>query len=452
MTSDSGKSAHSMGLKSQGLWRAVAALAVVVTGMPRALAQSACQYEVTVVTGPPCPPFESRSVQFLGINDLGQACGREAKCGGGWLPLVWTPEQGRILLPLPEGATEGQANDINNVLGNDGIGQVACTLEGPGLLGRKPYLYHDGEWIPLGLLPGSNVGEAFAINDLSEIIGESANIQIGPTLAFFWRNGSLEELSLPLGPNHSARGISESSFVTGWMGDSFATTSHAYRWHLEEVLDLGTYPAGTTGDGWDVNSFGIVTGRGNVQFERGGPTVVRSFIANSQMVEDIGVLPGRTFTRAAAISEVNQIVGFCHNPFGLNNRTFIWTNGNIHALNDFVSFPPGIISISEVTAINVHGQIAGSAVTATSGTRRGAILTPIKRPIGDVNIDCRVDAHDLAILLDNWGTCPDLGACVADFVSTATFHPPPDGVVDAADLANLLGHWTGTLLNSSRRN
>ena len=48
-----------------------------------------------------------------------------------------------------------------------------------------------------------------------------------------------------------------------------------------------------------------------------------------------------------------------------------------------------------------------------------------------------VDAADLAYLLGAWGAQP---SC-ADFVSSRTFAAPPDGVVDAADLAFLLGEW-----------
>ena len=49
-----------------------------------------------------------------------------------------------------------------------------------------------------------------------------------------------------------------------------------------------------------------------------------------------------------------------------------------------------------------------------------------------------VDAADLAYLLGEWGRNP---GSAADFVSSATFQPPPDGLVDAADLAFLLGEW-----------
>lgn len=49
-----------------------------------------------------------------------------------------------------------------------------------------------------------------------------------------------------------------------------------------------------------------------------------------------------------------------------------------------------------------------------------------------------VDGADLAVLLGAWGLCP---GCCPDTVTSATFLPPPDGVVDGADLAVLLGAW-----------
>jgi formylglycine-generating enzyme required for sulfatase activity len=49
-----------------------------------------------------------------------------------------------------------------------------------------------------------------------------------------------------------------------------------------------------------------------------------------------------------------------------------------------------------------------------------------------------VDAADLAFLLGEWGFNR---SSPANFVTSATFQPPPDDVVDAADLAFLLGEW-----------
>ena len=55
--------------------------------------------------------------------------------------------------------------------------------------------------------------------------------------------------------------------------------------------------------------------------------------------------------------------------------------------------------------------------------------------------DGTVDAADLAYLLGEWGSPSANTASCADTVTSATFAPPPDGNVDAADLAALLGSW-----------
>ncbi len=49
-----------------------------------------------------------------------------------------------------------------------------------------------------------------------------------------------------------------------------------------------------------------------------------------------------------------------------------------------------------------------------------------------------VDGADLAFMLGAWGPNP---GSPADIVSNVTFQPPPDGVVDGADLAYMLGSW-----------
>jgi len=49
-----------------------------------------------------------------------------------------------------------------------------------------------------------------------------------------------------------------------------------------------------------------------------------------------------------------------------------------------------------------------------------------------------VDGADLAFLIGAWGANP---GSPADIVTNATLQPPPDGIVDGADLAVLLGAW-----------
>lgn len=91
-----------------------------------------------------------------------------------------------------------------------------------------------------------------------------------------------------------------------------------------------------------------------------------------------------------------------------------------------------LLNGSEVT-----GKIKGpSTVTinapATCATDIVSSVTFMPPPDGIV------DGADLAYLLGEWGVNP---GSLADFVTSATFMPPPDGIVDGADLAILLGDW-----------
>ncbi len=85
------------------------------------------------------------------------------------------------------------------------------------------------------------------------------------------------------------------------------------------------------------------------------------------------------------------------------------------------------ISVRALTAHLAHGDLCGpcegdSGVLLMAGDGEACSA--------DLNVDVVVDASDLAILLGSWGPCE---GCPTDFNG--------DGVVDAADLAQLLGAW-----------
>ncbi len=91
------------------------------------------------------------------------------------------------------------------------------------------------------------------------------------------------------------------------------------------------------------------------------------------------------------------------------------------------------------------GVMSGGNFTLVGGFWAGGSIPQINCPGDTVTSatfspppDGQIDAADLAFLLGAWGANP---GSPADIVTSATFAPPPDGVVDAADLAFLLGGW-----------
>jgi len=68
-----------------------------------------------------------------------------------------------------------------------------------------------------------------------------------------------------------------------------------------------------------------------------------------------------------------------------------------------------------------------------SAWRDPVLTAPVRLQPEDLNGDGIVDAADLGILLESWGSCPEDEACSADLNG--------DGVVDGADLGQLLAAW-----------
>jgi hypothetical protein len=98
------------------------------------------------------------------------------------------------------------------------------------------------------------------------------------------------------------------------------------------------------------------------------------------------------------------------------------------ALDDLIPWDRGL-HIKVAAAINSSGQIAATADSQGS-PNVGVLLTPVARPVGDINGNCRVDVDDLLMLLFDWG---------------ATGSPADldgDGVVGVRDFLALLADWT----------
>jgi len=409
-------------------------------------AQAQCRYEVTaIIQGPSCGIFGHANVELKGLNDLGQACGVVHQCAGGELfwPCVWTEESGLVILDLPPEADRGEAIDINNVVGTDGFGQVACTLEGGTLGGKRAYLYDDGVWTNLGVLPGHTSSEAAAINDNAVIVGRSRDIVItGAWRAISWSDRQLAELKLPIGPRTEASDVSERNTVVGWMGESSTSFSSAFLWLVSIVEVLPPLRKADSNSVTAVNNNDVVVGQSGINQES-GPDPTIAWIFENGMLTSFDSPDELDRMRAIDMNDAGQIVlhGDAIDPF-IPSQAFLWQHGHMVNINTLFDAAPGLSFGTALVAINNRGQIAGRG--SFESALVGVILSPVDQPFGDINIDCAVDEHDLVAVLNDWGQCPALGSCLCDIVTSATLLPPGDGVVDGADLAVVLGNWSET--------
>ncbi len=318
-------------------------------------------------------------------------------CGGAsgeMRPIVWTAELGIVTLRLPPGAIRGSANDINNVLGSDGFGQVACTLSFGIMGGNRACLYDDGEWSVLHPV-GDGLTEAYAIYDAGWIAGYRDHGE--QRFAVRWRGAEIEEIDSPIAGRAIARGINADAIVGGF--GSLVTNGVGFLWQKEQAELMPLLPGVLTADARAINQFYSVVGRALMP-EKGGIAPGRSWIYAGGELIDFGSVEGAFSNRVEAVNDVGQAVGACF-TIGGGSKKYLWQDGELILLSELLDFPPGIGGFGAVNAINNRGQIAGHS----GGSARGIILTPVDRPLGDVNIDCAVDADDLMMLLGHWGPC-----------------------------------------------
>ena len=117
--------------------------------------------------------------------------------------------------------------------------------------------------------------------------------------------------------------------------------------------------------------------------------------------------------------------------------------GNHHTDDGAQKYVERVCQLLKIAALPFHADYDGDG--AISASDRDMLCAAMGSSRGDPQYDLQFDLDDDGVV-----DSLDLGmfdgafppSCAADLVSAATFQPPPDGFVDAADLAYLLGKWT----------
>ena len=83
---------------------------------------------------------------------------------------------------------------------------------------------------------------------------------------------------------------------------------------------------------------------------------------------DLGVPSGFTNSVANAINDDGDIVGYCYNAGSSKTHAFLYRNGQMIDLNSMVPSGSGWL-LNQAAAINIQGQIVGSAIDSDSNPR-----------------------------------------------------------------------------------
>jgi len=214
--------------------------------------------------------------QAAEVNDLGQLAGYAEKSTSDpdcpapqvlqFRPVTWT--KGVIqALPLYKDDTEGAAFWINNageVVGASGPCAAYDPRYGLPLQPQHALLWRNGKAIDLGNLGGEINNAAFAINDLSEIIGASDLRRDKVQHAFLWQKGVMTDLGTLQGDVESAAlGINNLGQVVGVSTDPDGNI-RAFLWQNGMMIDLNSLiPADSPlflWHGFGINSAGQIVG------------------------------------------------------------------------------------------------------------------------------------------------------------------------------------------------
>ena len=133
-------------------------------------------------------------------------------------------------------------------------------------------------------------------------------------------------------------------------------------------MDLGNWTA------LAINNFGRVVGSGIV----GGED--RALLWTSvNGLQDLGTLPGGNSSWAAAISDLDLVVGWSTTGASPNTtHAMLWSrHSGMQDLNNLLASNSGWL-LYEATGINVWGQVVGNGLV--NGQNHAFLLTPLTRP------------------------------------------------------------------------
>lgn len=287
------------------------------------------------------------------------------------------------------------------------LGQVVGESSG------KAFIYSGGTLLDLGTLNGTSA-VAYGINNSGVVVGAST-VASGASHAFSW-NGMQQDLgTLTVGTppstvsflSSAARDINTSGKAVGsssqFFSNPFANPSMVtfdsgaitYKGSgvLYSINDSGQMVGTDNGHGLLFNGTGVVSipafcvggfcGSGAMDINNNGVVVgdattsgsyqhAMSYDANNTILTDLGTLTGGNSSRANALNELGQIVGWSASSVG--NRAFLYETGAMTDLNLLIDPTTGWV-LNEASGINESGQIVGWGLH--NGQTRAFLITPV---------------------------------------------------------------------------
>jgi probable HAF family extracellular repeat protein len=249
--------------------------------------------------------------------------------GDNWL---WSDGQVRT---LAEPSRQMRAVDVNDRR------QVTGTIDPDGSGVERMFLWQDGRFTTFSA-PAGLRGYPRSVNNRGEVLGYLTDPTWSQRRGFVWHAGRMTILEPLGGTVLEPRAINDRGQVVGYTTVAGSEVLHAFLWQDGRMRDLMAGRPDETGQAWDVNNAGEVTGNiGSLAVVwRGGRTV------------DLAV-PGR-YTNARDVNERGEVTGWAIAQGTGQIRVFRWSDSRFR-----FSEPYTAETIVEIAGIDGRGRVAG---------------------------------------------------------------------------------------------
>ena len=210
------------------------------------------------------PFYGSLHTKAHGINNQGQlvGAGKEGAPNFYTHAALWLNEDTEAIdlgflgqgIPLNYSEAYG-VNDLSHVVGNSAIGSLI-----------RGFLWRNGQMTDLGALSGQVVSQASAINNTGLIAGKSNIFPVVWEYDIANPNDAprIQQLPIPAGFfSATTTAVNDSGDVVGYAG-SPNIDSHAVLWRNGMAIDLGVWPGGHYSVANGINNLGQIVGTGTV--------------------------------------------------------------------------------------------------------------------------------------------------------------------------------------------
>ena len=240
--------------------------------------------------------------------------------------------------------TDIKSYGLNKAQGINNSGQVV------GFDSTNSYIYQNGSSSPIGNL-GGGWSEAYDINDSGYVVGTSPKSN-GENHAYIYHTSTGMQDIGPNGKGSSANAVNNTNNVAGTIYN--ASGNSAFIWNSSTGRTILNNLGGNNSEALGINNFNQVVG-----YSETSSLSSHAFLWNSDgtaggVITDLDTLDGTGYSIAYGINDHQQIVGES------NQQAFLWENGIMYNLNDFLDAgtPWNLIS---ARAINENGSIVGTA-------------------------------------------------------------------------------------------